>query len=125
MSNTNTKRVLVVDDDRHVLDAIRAALESQGYEVLSAQDGQEGLMRAERDAPDLIMLDVMMPRRSGLAVLEKLRSVKNAGPPIIVMTANDEQRHEAYATSQGANFFLKKPFDMQHMLQAVERLLKT
>lgn len=119
-----TKRVLVVDDDEQILESVRLALEDHGYEVLTARDGAEGLVRAERDEPDLIVLDVVLPKRSGFTVLDHLRRGPLRTLPIIVLTASDEQRHRDFAASCGADRFLPKPFDMSDLLTEVDRLLK-
>ena len=117
------KRVLLVDDDAEILEVTRMALEEHGYEVLLAHDGAEALMRGERDAPDLIILDVVMPKRSGFAVLKRLRSRHGGSPRIIVMTANDPERYKAHAESHGADAFLPKPFDIDQLLIKVDSLL--
>ena len=67
------KRVLLVDDDTEIVESMRTVLESRGYEILVARDGNQGLMMAEKEEPDLVVLDMMMPKRSGFLVLEKLR----------------------------------------------------
>lgn len=123
MNVAKQKRVLVVDDDPQILDSVRSMLEAHGYEVIVAHDGNEGLVRAERDAPDLIILDVMMPRRSGFVVLERLGYRRDSGPKIIMMTASDEGRHEQFARARGADSFLKKPFKMETLLEVVGSLL--
>lgn len=114
------KRILLVDDDPDVLASIEMALKSRGYDVLLAHDGAEGLMRAERDAPDLIILDVVMPRRSGFAVLDRLRCNRSRSPRIILLTGNTEQRHRDFAVSHGADAFLHKPFAVPDLLDEVE-----
>jgi DNA-binding response OmpR family regulator len=116
------KRVLVVDDDVQFLEATRTVLERHGYEVLVAHDGHEGLVQAERESPDLIVLDVMMPRRSGFGVLDHLGH-RSTGPRILMVTANEDERHEEIAHAKGAHRFLRKPFDMHELLQTVESLL--
>jgi len=123
MDTRKQKRVLVVDDDRQFLEAMRLILESHGYEVLIAHDGNEGLMFAERETLDLIVLDVMMPRRSGFGVLDRIGGRGDSGPRILVMTANDEDRHREIAFSKGADRFLHKPFDMRDLLATVDSLL--
>ena len=115
-------RILLVDDDPQVVESVQAALEALGYKVLVARDGNEGLMRAERDAPDLVVLDMMMPRRSGLAVLERLRSVAQSGPQVIMVSANAEERHRDFAASHGVAAFLKKPFEIPELLDLVRKL---
>lgn len=124
MDDRKNRRVLVVDDDAQFLEATRTMLEEHGYEVFTAQDGSQGLMRAERESPDLIVLDVMMPRRSGFGVLEHLGHRGPSGPRIVVVTANEESRHEEIARAKGADAFLKKPFEMRELLSAVDSLLK-
>jgi DNA-binding response OmpR family regulator len=119
----SSKRILVVDDDEEILETVQFALQDQGYEVLLAHDGQEGLMRAERDQPDLILLDIIMPKRSGFAVLERLRQSRIRSPRIIMLTANTDPRHREFAESRGADAFLNKPFDMDELLTTVESLL--
>jgi len=118
------KRVLLVDDNEEILDAVRIALEEHGYEVLTARDGAEGMMRAERDEPDLIVLDVVLPKRSGFSVLDHLRRGHFRVTPIIMLTASDEQRHRDFAASCGANAYISKPFDMGELLSEVDTLLK-
>ena len=115
-------RVLVIDDDPSIREVVEFALVAQGYEVLLATDGTEGLCRAERDAPDLIILDVVMPRRNGLAVLERLRQWGARSPRIIVMSANDEPKQREFAETCGADVFLSKPVDIDVLLQQVEAL---
>jgi DNA-binding response OmpR family regulator len=124
MADRKCPRVLVVDDDRQFLEATRAMLEEHGYEVIAAHDGTDGLRQAERESPDLIVLDLMMPRRSGFGVLDHVGHPGRPGPWIVVVTANDELRHEAIARAKGADVFLKKPFEMCELLQAVDGLLK-
>ena len=75
------KRVLIVDDDEQIVEAVQMALEEKGYEVLTAGDGAEGLVRAERDEPDLILLDVVLPKRSGFTVLDHLRRSRFRSEP--------------------------------------------
>jgi len=122
--NGTRKRILLVDDDEQIIEAVQFALEERGYEVLTASDGAAGLMRAERDEPDLIVLDVVMPKRSGFAVLEHLSRSRHRTPPIIMLTANDEQRHRDYAASCGVAAFIAKPFDIGELMQTVDSLLK-
>lgn len=117
------KRVLVIDDDQSIVETLQTALRHAGYHVLVARDGAEGLMRAERDAPDLIILDVVMPRRSGFSILERLRYFRET-TPIIIVTGNEEPRHREFAESRGASAFLNKPFAIDDLLATVKKLLK-
>ena len=115
--------MLLVDDDESILEVISAAFEHHGYGVLEARDGSEALVRAERDAPDLVVLDLVMPRRSGFAVLDRLRQRHPTLPKIIVVTANTDPRHEQFAREHGANAFFGKPFDVDSLLETAAQLL--
>ncbi len=118
-----TKRVLIVDDDREIADSVRYALQSRGYEVLLARDGNQGLAMAEREDPDLMILDMMMPKRSGFLVLEKLRRTRSFPLRIIMITANEGSRHKAYAEMLGVDDYIRKPFAMERLMESVDRLL--
>jgi DNA-binding response OmpR family regulator len=117
------KRVLLVDDDREIVESMRYALEANGYEILVARDGNQGLAMAERDNPDLVILDMMMPKRSGFLVLEKLRRSRPIPLRIVMITANEGNRHKAYAEMLGVDDYIRKPFAMDRLLDTVERLL--
>jgi DNA-binding response OmpR family regulator len=116
------KRILLVDDDYEIIESMQLTLESRGYKVLIARDGNQGLAMAERENPDLLILDMMMPKRSGFLVLEKLLRTK-PGLPAIMITANEGSRHKAYAEMLGVKDYLRKPFPMDRLLESVERLL--
>ncbi|MEO0529498.1 MAG: response regulator [Planctomycetota bacterium] len=120
---TNAKRVLLVDDDAEIIESLRLALEANGYEVLVARDGNQGLALTEREDPDLVILDMMMPKRSGFLVLERLRRTREDSPPVIMITANEGNRHKAYAEMLGVDDYLRKPFPMDKLIESVKRLL--
>ena len=120
---TRAKRILLVDDDAEVIEAMRYALEGRGFQVLIARDGNQGLAMAEREDPDLVILDMMMPKRSGFLVLEKLRRSRPVPVRIIMVTANEGSRHKAYAELLGVDDYIRKPFAMDRLLDTVERLL--
>ena len=117
------KRILLVDDDPEIIESLRYALSSRGYEVLVARDGNQGLSIAEREDPDLLILDMMMPKRSGFLVLEKLRRTRPVPMRIIMITANEGSRHKAYAEMLGVDDYIRKPFPMGRLVESVERLL--
>jgi DNA-binding response OmpR family regulator len=117
------KRILLVDDDREIIDSLQIALEAAGYEVLIARDGNQGLALADRDDPDLVILDMMMPKRSGFLVLEKLRRTRPMPVRVIMITANEGSRHKAYAEMLGVDDYIRKPFAMDRLLDSVNRLL--
>ena len=117
------KRVLLVDDDPEIIDAIRYALEAKGFQIFIARDGNQGLAMAERENPDLVILDMMMPKRSGFLVLEKLRRTHETPVRVIMITANEGSRHKAYAEMLGVDDYIRKPFAMDKLVDAVQRLL--
>jgi DNA-binding response OmpR family regulator len=117
------KRILLVDDDAEIIDSLRYALSSKGYEILIARDGNQGLAVAEREDPDLVILDMMMPKRSGFLVLERLRRTRPIPMRIIMITANEGSRHKAYAEMLGVDDYIRKPFAMDRLVESVQRLL--
>jgi DNA-binding response OmpR family regulator len=117
------KRILLVDDDREIVESMRIALESSGYDILVARDGNQGLVMVERDDPDLVILDMMMPKRSGFLVLEKVRRTRPVPLRVIMITANEGSRHKAYAEMLGVDDYIRKPFAMDRLLDSVNRLL--
>lgn len=114
------KTILIVDDDPELSDGIRAVLESHGHKVLQARDGQHGKNLVYNQRPDLVILDMMMPRMGGYPVLEHFKGKADA-PPIIMITANEGSRHKAYAEFLGVVDYIRKPFAMERLLEAVER----
>lgn len=116
------KRILLVDDDHEIIESMRLTLESRGYQILVARDGNQGLAMAERENPDLLILDMMMPKRSGFLVLEKLLRSK-PDLPTIMITANEGSRHKAYAEMLGVKDYLRKPFPMDRLLESVDKLM--
>ena len=120
----NAQRILIVDDDPDIIESVRYALEKSGYEVLAARDGNQGLAMAEREGPDLIILDMMMPKRSGFLVMEKLRRSSGQPHKIIMITANEGNRHKAYAEMLGVDDYIRKPFNMAQLLESVAKILE-
>jgi DNA-binding response OmpR family regulator len=118
----DTKTILLVDDDPDILGAMRSFLEKHGYRVLTAADGNLGLAAAERQAPDLVIVDMMMPKQSGFLVLQKLRARPDGGPRVIMITANEGSRHRAYAEILGVDDYIRKPFALDRLLESVQRL---
>ena len=118
------KKILLVDDDREIVESMRIALDASGFEIIVARDGNQGLAMAEREDPDLVILDMMMPKRSGFLVLEKLRRTRPVPLRVIMITANEGSRHKAYAEMLGVDDYIRKPFAMDRLLESVTRLLK-
>jgi DNA-binding response OmpR family regulator len=117
------KRILLVDDDQEIVESMKTVLESRGYQILVARDGNQGLAMAESEEPDLVVLDMMMPKRSGFLVLEKLRRSRPDPMRVIMITANEGSRHKAYAEMLGVDDYIRKPFAMDRLLDSVDRLL--
>jgi DNA-binding response OmpR family regulator len=117
------KTILVVDDDQELSDGLRVVLEKQGYRVMQARDGQQGKQLIHQHRPDLVILDMMMPRMGGYPVLEHFRG-KTDAPPIIMITANEGSRHKAYAEYLGVVDYIRKPFAMERLLESVQKGLQ-
>jgi DNA-binding response OmpR family regulator len=114
--------ILVVDDDRELVDAMRTVLERQGYKVIQAHDGHQGKQAIYNQRPDLVILDMMMPRMGGYPVLEHFKDKPDA-PPIIMVTANEGSRHKVYAEYLGVIDYIRKPFAMERLLETVTKAL--
>src|SRR3989304_5968792 len=120
---SDAKTVLVVDDDPEIVESMRTVLQAKGYNILVARDGNQGQGLAEKERPDLVILDMMMPKRSGFLVLEKLKKRDGDGPAVIMITANEGSRHRAYAEMLGVDEYLRKPFALDKLVDAVDRLV--
>jgi DNA-binding response OmpR family regulator len=118
-----TKTILIVDDDHDLVDGLRAVLERQGYRIIRATDGHQGKAAIYNQRPDLVILDMMMPRMGGYPVLEHFRDKADA-PPIIMITANEGSRHKAYAEYLGVVDYIRKPFAMERLLETVNKVLR-
>ncbi len=112
------KRVLVVDDEQNIVDILRFNLEKEGFEVITAADGLEGLAKARSCDPDLILLDVMMPEMDGFQVCEKLRS-EDKLTPIIMLTAREEEADRVLGLELGADDYVSKPFSVRELMARV------
>ena len=116
-------RILIVDDDFEIADPVKFALQKLGYEVTHVPDGNQGVAAIATVNPDLMVLDMMMPGRSGFLVLEHLRSSKKSDVRVIMVTGNEGERHQAYARMLGADDYIHKPFAMDRLVQSVQKLL--
>lgn len=117
--------VLLVDDDAEIVESMRYALETSGFRVSVARDGNQGLAMVEAIRPDLLVLDMMMPKRSGFLVLEQLRRQGLEGLPVIMVTGNEGHRHQQYAELLGVDEYICKPFPMDRLIKCAQRLTKT
>lgn len=116
-------RVLVVDDDVDVLESINAALEAEGADTMMVQDGNAAVAAClTDDPPDVVVLDMMLPKRSGFLALEKIKGCEDS-PIVIMVTANEGKRHQAYAESLGVDKYLQKPVPLIKLLDTAVELL--
>lgn len=122
-SKTVLMRILVVDDDRAVRESLRRSLQFNGYQVDLAADGQQALDMLAQNRPDLMVLDVMMPRVDGLEVARRLRSVGD-DLPILVLTARDAVSDRVAGLDAGADDYLPKPFALEELLARLRALLR-
>jgi two-component system KDP operon response regulator KdpE len=111
------KRILVVDDERQIIRMLRASLQSSGYEVLTANNGIEGLERFESGRPDLIITDLAMPEMNGLELTQAVRRLDRT--PIIVLSVRDTDVMKVKALDEGADDYLTKPFSMPELLARI------
>src|ERR1700729_3069102 len=116
-------RILVVEDEPNMVAGLRDNFEFEGYEVITAGDGIEGLERALDESPDLVVLDVMMPRMSGLEVCKQLRA-KRASLPIIMLTARGQEIDKVVGLELGADDYVTKPFSIRELLARVKSVLR-
>ena len=115
------KKILLIDDDYEIVAAMRAVLEAKGFRIVTASDGNAGIVAADRENPDLVVVDMMMPKKSGFLVIEKIKQTKKL-LPMIMITANEGSRHRAYAELLGVDAYLRKPFAMEKLVEEVQRL---
>jgi DNA-binding response OmpR family regulator len=119
------KRILLVDDDADVLTAMQAAFEPTGAVVESASNGNVAVEMAVKNDPDVVILDMMLPGRSGFLVLEKIKARKprNSKPYVIMITGNQGGRHKMYAETLGVSEYFTKPVKMDKLIATAERLV--
>ncbi len=118
-------RVLVIDDDPVILELLRINFEIEGFEVISACDGQEGLDRAGSDHPDVILSDIMMPRLDGLQLLTRLKGdPATAKVPVVLLSAKAQRAEVDKGLALGADDYVTKPFDPLELLDRVNAALE-
>ncbi len=120
------RKILVVDDERHIVRLVEVNLTRAGYEVQTAYDGVEALEKIADDLPDMIVLDVMMPRMDGFEVLKKLQSdAKYKDIPVIMLTAKAQDADIFKGWQSGVSSYLTKPFNPKELLVFVERIFQS
>jgi two-component system response regulator MprA len=120
--NSDTMRILIVDDDPEIVNFVRTGLVYEGYTVDAAASGTEALARAREKAPDLVVLDVMMPGLSGIEVAKRLRQAGSV--PILMLTAKGTTADKVAGLESGADDYLVKPFDFEELLARIRALLR-
>jgi two-component system alkaline phosphatase synthesis response regulator PhoP len=120
-AETNFK-ILIVEDEADMLSGLRDNFEYEGYQVLAAKDGEEGLRRATSEKPDLVILDVMLPKMSGTDVCKKLRARSRV--PILMLTARGQEIDKVAGLEVGADDYVTKPFSIRELLARVKALLR-
>ena len=118
-----TAKILIVEDEPNMVAGLRDNFEFEGYTVITARDGVEGLQRALDESPDLVVLDVMMPRMSGLEVCKQLRA-KRGSIPIIMLTARGQEVDKVVGLELGADDYVTKPFSIRELLARVKAVLR-
>jgi DNA-binding response OmpR family regulator len=117
------KKILIIEDEKDLINGLRLNLEFEGYEVISAEDGEAGLRRALKDAPDLILLDIMLPKKDGLDVCREVRR-QNLTTPIIMLTAKGEEVDKVVGLEIGADDYITKPFSLKELLARIRAQLR-
>lgn len=112
------KRVLIVEDEKNIVDILRFNLTREGYETLEAYDGEDGLNKALTQDPDLILLDVMLPKMNGFDVCRRLRE-EGQNVPVIILTAREEETDKVFGLEIGADDYMTKPFSMRELVARV------
>lgn len=118
-------KVLVCDDERHIVRLIQVNLEKEGYQVVTAYDGKEGLEKVKSEKPDLLVLDVMMPYMDGFEVLKNLRrDTETESLPVIMLTAKAQDKDVFEGYHYGADMYLTKPFNPRELISFVKRIVQ-
>lgn len=119
-----TKKILIADDDPTIIKLLQVNLEMEGYEVIAAEDGEQAVEKAQESAPDLIVLDIMMPRMDGWAAREALKEIDSvAGVPVIFLSARAQQADIQKGYEAGVAEYVTKPFDPMDLLAIIEQIL--
>lgn len=116
------KKVLIVDDEKNIVDIIAFNLKKEGYQVLTAFDGEEGVKKTFEENPDLILLDIMMPKMDGYEACRKIREKKHT--PIIMLTARAEEVDKVLGLEMGADDYVTKPFGVRELMARVKANLR-
>ncbi|MCB1530820.1 MAG: response regulator transcription factor [Rhodospirillales bacterium] len=117
-----TQNIALVDDDRNILTSVSMALEAEGFNVKTYSDGEEGLKGISENTPDLVVLDIKMPRMDGMEVLSKLR--EHSSIPVIFLTSKDDEVDQVIGLRMGADDYITKPFSQRLLIERIRTLLR-
>ena len=122
-ANSHSKTVLIVEDEKNIVDILRFNLQREGYRTVEAYDGADGLAKARSENPDIILLDVMLPKMIGFDVCRTLREEGN-NVPVIILTAREEEADKVLGLEIGADDYITKPFSMPLVVKHIEAVLR-
>ena len=117
-----SEKIILVDDDSNILASVSMALRAEGWEVEVYTDGEKGLIALQRNAPDIAVLDIKMPRLDGMEVLKKLRATSDV--PVIFLTSKDDELDEAIGLRMGADDYITKPFSQKLLIERIRSVLR-
>ena len=117
-----TERIVLVDDDNHILTSVSVSLKNEGWEVEAYPDGEKGLIALQRNPPDIAILDIKMPRIDGMELLKRLRT--NSNVPVISLTSKDDELDEALGLRIGADDYITKPFSQKLLIERIRAVLR-
>ena len=120
--NTNKKTILIVDDEKTIVDMLVYNLQKEGYNTLEAGDGEKAVEIALNEKPDLVLLDIMLPKMDGLAVCKRIRQSLNI--PILMISAKDEEIDKILGLELGADDYITKPFSVRELMARVKANLR-
>lgn len=124
MKPAHKKKILIVDDDENIIQTLKMRLEINGYKIITASNGLEGAEKAQQEKPDLIILNVMMPKLDGIMTTLKLKGLPEMKSiPIIIMTGIKEKDNMVLARHVGASDYITKPFESSELLKKIDKLL--
>lgn len=122
----NSKKILIVDDEEDLVETVRFPLEMEGYHVLVSYNGEDALNQARKENPDLILLDLMLPKLDGYKVCRLLKfDDRYKHIPILMLTAKTQEKDKTLGMETGANEYITKPFEMDDLIKKVKTYLKT
>lgn len=117
------KRILIIDDEEDLVETMEMALEAHGYSVMTALDGEDGLKKSTQERPDVIVLDIMMPKMNGYQVCWELKNHdETKSLKVIMLTAKTQESDKFWGYETGADEYITKPFEMQELIQKIEEL---